>query len=350
MKLTTDEQQEATEARTATATTKRPTIPALEELLYDPMPVLDHGSVTLVDYQGDEDFIVAAARVSYGRGTTKKSNNRGLLRHLMRHQHWTPYEQCSLVFRIEMPIVVMRQLVRHRTAKLNEYSGRYSVMPGEFYVPDTDRLAVQSTTNKQGSGSVLSDEDAQAVLDLLRKDAEATFGNYNKLLDDFNLARELARINLPLSAYTKVYWKMDLRNLLHFLSLRMDSHAQWEIRQFADAMGEVVAAGYPEAWAAFNDYHPMRDALLLTAPEQMFFRVLMRVVGHATNTAAPEDEDVEEALKVWDDIAKRCGLSAREVGEFRLKLPALGMEHRLHPNVIGAVPESILSEILLQMT
>jgi thymidylate synthase (FAD) len=188
----------------------------------------------------------------------------------------------------------------HRTAKLNEYSGRYSVMPTEFYVPSQDRLGVQSKQNKQGTDDkAFSDEDAATILDLLRRDAEATFANYNKLLVDFDLARELARLNLPLSAYTKIYWKMDIRNLLHFLGLRMDSHAQWEIRQFANTIGDMVKAGFPNVWKAFEDYH--FNSINFTAPELRYLTVLA------------EDADSEKAMKA-------SGLSKRELSELREKI------------------------------
>jgi len=304
MKFTQEEQDELAEARKNPQLTLRPTIPALEELLYIPHPVLDFGSLTLVDYQGDESMIAASARVSYGKGTRQVQGNKGLLRYLMRHSHATPYEMSSLVFRIEMPIVVMRQLVRHRTAKLNEYSGRYSVMPTEFYVPEKDRLGVQSQQNKQGTGSGLTDDQAAEVLNLLIADAQATFDNYNKLLEDFDLARELARINLPLSTYTKIYWKMDIRNLLHFLGLRMDTHAQWEIRQYANVMGDIVQKGFPNVWDAFNDYHPKRDAILFTRQE-------LELLSAAMDRTLRKDIGT---------IVQELDLSKRELSEFAAKL------------------------------
>jgi thymidylate synthase (FAD) len=182
---------------------------------------------------------------------------------------------------------------------LNEYSGRYSEMPTEFYVPTPDRLAVQSKTNKQGSGTTLSDEDAATVLDLLRTDAEKTFANYQTLLKDFDLARELARLNLPLSTYTKIYWKMDLRNLLGFLILRMDSHAQWETRQFANVIGGIVKLGFPNVWEAHEDYHT--NAITFTAPE---LRYLTELANHANSKKAMEDS----------------GLSKRELTELKAKI------------------------------
>jgi len=296
MKFTQEELDEMGSARDDWSRTRRPTIQSLEAILYEPIPVLDHGSVTLVDYQGDEQFAAAAARVSYGRGTKKTSNNRGLLRHLMKNQHWTPYEMCSMVFRIEMPIMVMRQLVRHRTAKINEYSGRYSVMPTEFYVPHPSRLSVQSKKNKQGSGTSLSDEDAGKVLELLRKDAESTFENYNRLLDDFDLARELARLNLPLSAYTKIYWKMDIRNLFHFLGLRMDSHAQWEIRKFANVIGSMVEMGYPNMWQAFIDYG--FESVTLSRMEAETLRKIIQ-------TGMADEEDTGMSKREWREFRKQ---------------------------------------------
>jgi len=254
VKLSEDAQAALDAARAQSATTRRPTVAALEERLYLPVPCLDHGFVRVVDYMGDDAAIVQAARVSYGKGTKKVSTDRGLIRYLMRHRHTTPFEMCELKLHVKLPIFVARQWIRHRTANVNEYSARYSVLDTEFYAPRPEDLAVQATNNRQGRGDVLDADTAATVLGLLRRDAVQAFDSYQALMDEHQLARELARIGLPLSAYTQWYWKIDLHNLLHFLSLRMDSHAQYEIRVFADAIGEIVADWVPLAWEAFRDY------------------------------------------------------------------------------------------------
>ncbi len=245
--------------------TRRPTVSALEEQLYRLQPVLDHGFVRLVDYMGDDSAIVQAARVSYGKGTKTARNDRGLIRYLMRHRHTTPFEMCELKLHVKLPIFVARQWIRHRTANVNEYSARYSILDREFYVPSAEQLAVQSTTNRQGRGDVLSAEEAARVMDLLRRDATQAYDTYAALINDDGdgnpvdpeapqLARELARMNLSLNYYTQWYWKIDLHNLLHFLSLRIDAHAQYEIRVYAEAIGALAKAWVPLAYEAFEDY------------------------------------------------------------------------------------------------
>jgi thymidylate synthase (FAD) len=235
-------------------TTRRTTVPALEERLYEPMPCLDHGFVRAVDYMGDDAAVVQAARVSYGKGTKQKRQDRGLIRYLMRHRHTTPFEMCELKLHVKLPIFVARQWIRHRTANVNEYSARYSVMDREFYLPRPEDLAVQSKNNKQGRADALTPEQAQQVLDLLKRDAMTAYDSYESLMNDHGLARELARMDLPVNYYTQWYWKVDLHNLLHFLSLRMHPHAQLEIRVFADAIAELVQAWVPHTWEAFSDY------------------------------------------------------------------------------------------------
>jgi len=256
------------ELRATPQTTFRDTSPAMEGLLYKPFPVLDHGFIRLMDYMGDEGSIVQAARVSYGKGTKKVSEDRGLIRYLIRHWHTTPLEMCEIKVHAKMPIFVARQWVRHRTASLNEYSGRYSVMDREFYVPDASRLGVQSTSNKQGTDADdLTEEQQAQVLSILKRDAAAAWDGYDELLNDHNLARELARINLPMSAYTQWYWKIDLKNLMHFLALRADSHAQEEIRVYAQIMCDMVEAWLPNVYEAWDDYHPYRKAHNFSGPE-----------------------------------------------------------------------------------
>ena len=217
--------------------------------------MLDHGFVRVVDYMGDDSAVVQAARVSYGRGTRKTTEDEGLIRYLMRHYHSTPFEMCEIKYHVKLPIFVARQWIRHRTANVNEYSARYSIMDKDYYLPAPDQLAAQSIDNRQGRGEVLDQATAQQVLALLRQDAEQTFGHYELMLEeDIGLARELARMNLTLNTYTQWYWKTDLHNLFHFLRLRADSHAQYEIRVYAEAMLETVKAWVPLSYAAFRDY------------------------------------------------------------------------------------------------
>ena len=231
-------------------------------MLYQAMPVLDHGFIRVVDYMGDDAAVVQAARVSYGRGTRRVSEDSGLIRYLMRHRHSTPFEMCEIKYHVKLPIFVARQWIRHRTANVNEYSARYSVMDREFYIPAPEHLAAQSDDNRQGRGAVLAGEEASAVLAMLRDDAGRAHDHYAWMLNEEGsatrpaqgLARELARMNLTLNTYTQWYWKTDLHNLLGFLSLRADSHAQYEIRAYADAMMETVAAWVPSCADAFREY------------------------------------------------------------------------------------------------
>lgn len=248
------------EQRGTTAHTRRATVPAIEDRLYTLHPVLDQGFVRIIDYMGDDGAIVQAARVSYGKGTKAARNDAGLIRYLMRHRHSTPFEMCEIKFHMKMPIFVARQWIRHRTANVNEYSARYSVLDREFYVPELENMAAQSTINNQGRGDVLGEKRAQEVLELLKADASRSFDLYDSLLVDGadnepkGLARELARMALPLSTYTQWYWKIDLHNLLHFLALRADPHAQYEIRVYAELMLDMVRDWVPNACAAFEDY------------------------------------------------------------------------------------------------
>ena len=245
--------------------TRRPTVPALEDALFRIHPVLDHGFVRVVDYMGDDAAIVQAARVSYGRGTKTTNNDRGLIRYLMRHRHTTPLEMCEIKLHVKLPIFVARQWIRHRTANVNEYSARYSILDREFYLPRPEDLAVQSSTNRQGRSDVLTADQAAKVLDLLRRDALQTYDTYESLINDDGegnpvdpespmLARELARMDLPVNYYTQWYWKIDLHNLLHFLSLRMDAHAQYEIRVYGEIIGALAKKWVPLAYEAFEDY------------------------------------------------------------------------------------------------
>jgi thymidylate synthase (FAD) len=237
-----------------TSSTLRPTVPALEARMAEVLPCLDHGFVRLVDYMGDDAAIVQAARVSYGAGTRAVSEDRALIRYLVRHRHTTPFEMCELKLHVKLPIFVARQWIRHRMASVNEISARYSILDREFYLPRAEDLAVQSVNNKQGRGATLEADAAARVLDLLCRDAMQAYTTYETLLDDEGLARELARMNLPVNYYTQWYWKIDLHNLMHFLSLRMDAHAQYEIRVYGQAIAELVRAWVPVAYEAFEDY------------------------------------------------------------------------------------------------
>ena len=265
MSLTSEQIAEIEAQRAQRAQTRRATVPALEDMLFTAMPVLDHGFVRVIDYMGDDAAVVQAARVSYGRGTKRVLEDVGLIRYLMRHRHSTPFEMCEIKFHVKLPIFIARQWIRHRTASVNEYSARYSILDREFYLPAPEHLAAQSSGNRQGRGEVLEGAEAATVLDLLRGDAMRTYDHYAAMLNEGvdgvaidpgrkGLARELARMNLTLNTYTQWYWKTDLLNLLHFLSLRADAHAQYEIRAYAEAMLEMVKAWVPLTHAAFADY------------------------------------------------------------------------------------------------
>ncbi len=265
MPLTPEQQADIAAARATDHPTRRATVPALEEILYEALPVLDHGFVRVIDYMGDDGAIVQAARVSYGRGTRRVSEDRGLVNYLMRHRHTTPFEMCEIKYHVKLPIFVARQWIRHRTANVNEYSARYSILDNEFYIPSPDHLAAQSAANRQGRDQIIEGDAARRVLDLLRDDAERAYAGYATLLNEDEtgaprdpswpgLARELARMNLSLNFYTQWYWKTDLHNLLHFLSLRADPHAQYEIRAYAETMLDTVRCWVPLAHAAFLDY------------------------------------------------------------------------------------------------
>ncbi|MFB9223527.1 FAD-dependent thymidylate synthase [Paracoccus cavernae] len=257
MPLTPEQQAEIDEQRAHPQPTLRAVSPGMEKHLYTAHPVLDHGLVRVIDYMGDDSAITQAARVSYGRGTKSVSNDEGLIRYLMRHWHSTPFEMCEVKFHVKLPVFVARQWIRHRTANVNEYSARYSILDREFYIPAPEQLAAQSTVNNQGRGQTLQGEEAARVLDLLREDAMRSYDSYESMLSQDGqqgLARELARMNLPANIYTQWYWKVDLHNLFHFLRLRADPHAQYEIRVYAETMGQIVKDWVPFAYGAFEDY------------------------------------------------------------------------------------------------
>jgi len=265
MILTSDQIKEIQEQQFQKNTTKRVTSLELEKVLYEAIPVLDHGFIRVVDYMGDDSSIVQSARVSYGKGTKKVSTDEGLIKYLMRHRHSTPFEMCEIKYHVKLPIFIARQWIRHRTANVNEYSARYSILDKEFYLPAKDQLAAQSQSNRQGRGDVLQGKQAEEVLNILKEDATRTYDNYEKLLNErfdgtkideskIGLARELARMNLTLNTYTQWYWKTDLLNLLNFLFLRADNHAQYEIRVYAQTMLDTVKKWVPITYQAFMDY------------------------------------------------------------------------------------------------
>ncbi|QPZ90361.1 FAD-dependent thymidylate synthase [Thioclava electrotropha] len=260
MALTPEQQAEIDAQRAETQMTARAVSPGMEKRLYTAHEVLDHGVVRVIDYMGDDNAIVQAARVSYGRGTKTVNSDAGLIRYLMRHWHSTPFEMCEVKFHVKLPVFVARQWIRHRTANVNEYSARYSILDREFYIPEASQLAAQSSQNHQGRGQVLEGAEAARVLDILRDDAMRAYDHYEDMLtpdEDAGkqgLARELARMNLPTNIYTQWYWKVDLHNLFHFLRLRADSHAQYEIRVYAETMCDIVRDWVPAAYSAFEDY------------------------------------------------------------------------------------------------
>jgi len=227
----------------------------LEEILYKPIPVLDHGFIRVIDYMGTDGAIVQAARVSYGVGTKKTNEDRGLINYLMRHSHTTPFEMCEIKLHVKLPLFVMRHWVRHRTANINEYSARYSILSNEFYIPEIDQLAKQSLTNKQGKSDEAMDlSSAKEVIDILESSCKESYEKYLHMLDDLSLTRELARAVLPVNVYTEMYWKIDLHNLLHFIRLRADSHAQYEIRCYANEILNIVKKWVPFTHDAFVNY------------------------------------------------------------------------------------------------
>jgi len=262
MPISPDQQAEIDALRAEPKQTLRAVSEGMEAHLYKALPVLDHGFVRVIDYMGDDAAICQAARVSYGRGTKSVQNDEGLIRYLMRHWHSTPFEMCEIKLHVKLPVFVARQWIRHRTANVNEYSARYSILDREFYIPEPSHVNAQSVVNNQGRGGVLEGAEAARVLEILKSDSNRAYDNYEAMIAETGpdgepqdgLARELARMNLPSNIYTQWYWKVDLHNLFHFLRLRADAHAQYEIRVYADAICNVVADWVPAAYRAFEDY------------------------------------------------------------------------------------------------
>ena len=306
MAITKEQLAEISELRTNKATTIRPVSEELEKVLYEPFQVLDHGFVRVVDYMGNDSSVVQAARVSYGSGTKKVNADKGLINYLMSHRHTTPFEMCEIKFHIKLPIFVARQWIRHRTASVNEYSARYSIMEDEFYIPRPEHLAAQSKQNHQGrdeAGSLTADEQKR-VLEILKKDSVNCYDHYLEMINqdkngnkiDQNkdgLARELARMNLPINCYTQWYWKIDLHNLLNFLALRADSHAQYEIREYAKVMLDLVQKWVPNSYEAFAKHRMSGEELS---------GVALEVVKKMIKGEKVEQEDSGLSLREWNEL------------------------------------------------
>lgn len=301
MPMTPEQEAEIAEARATVRSTRRAVSDGAEAHLYVAHPVLDHGFVRLVDYMGDDAAICQAARVSYGRGTKSVQNDEGLIRYLMRHWHSTPFEMCEAKFHVKLPVFVARQWIRHRTANVNEYSARYSILDREFYIPSADNLAAQSTVNNQGRGERLTPDEATRVLDWLKDDAARAYDHYEAMISQEGqqgLARELARMNLPANIYTQWYWKIDLHNLFHFLRLRADAHAQYEIRVYAETMCRIVADWVPAAFAAFSDYRMGGATLSATGVEVLRRRLRGETVTQ--ETSGMSKGEWREFAAIWD--------------------------------------------------
>jgi thymidylate synthase (FAD) len=310
MPLNKEQNDEVEQLRASSNTTLRATVPSLEEILYKPLAALDHGFVRVIDYMGDDTAIVQSARVSYGKGTKKISNDKGLIKYLMRHWHSTPFEMCEIKLHVKLPIFIARQWIRHRTANVNEYSARYSILDKEFYIPSVENLASQSQINKQGRAENLSPEEAEKVIELLKSDAEQTYRNYEVMLNEnsdgetldegsMGIARELARMNLTLNTYTQWYWKIDLNNLLHFLALRADAHAQYEIRVYADIILDIVKKWVPVTYEAFEDYRV--GGTQLSAKEILILKKIIK--GEAVD---PDAEGISK--REWGELQKKFDL------------------------------------------
>jgi len=315
MKLTKEQLTEIKDQQSQQNSTKRVTSVELEKILYEALPVLDHGFVRVVDYMGDDSSIVQSARVSYGKGTKKVSTDEGLIKYLMRHWHSTPFEMCEIKYHIKLPIFIARQWIRHRTANVNEYSARYSILDKEFYIPEKTQLSAQSTINRQGRGDLITGKQADEVLKILKDDATRTYDNYEKLLNErfdgtivdenkSGLARELARMNLTLNSYTQWYWKTDLLNLLNFLFLRADSHAQYEIRVYAETMLETVKKWVPITHSAFLDYRV--GAISISSKGKIIIQKMIK----------GEKVDIENSglsKREWNELMNSLGFKERLV-------------------------------------
>ena len=306
--LTTEQESELSELRAQKFETHRATVQTLEDLLYKPFSVLDHGFIRVVDYMGNDSAVVQAARVSYGAGTRKVREDQGLIRYLIRHRHTTPFEMCEIKFHVKLPIFVARQWIRHRTANINEYSARYSILDNEFYIPAPEHLARQSSTNRQGRGSVLEGSQALTVMRMLRDDATRAHAHYVEMMDisgdeedqadSPGLARELARMNLTLNFYTQWYWKVNLHNFMHFLSLRGDQHAQYEIRAYANVMLGILKKWVPDTFDAFSDYR--LGAAELSAKSIIVLRQMLAGEKVAQSDSGLSKREWRELMELFD--------------------------------------------------
>ena len=315
MELTDLQKKEIEEQQSQKNSTKRVISPELEKILYEALPVLDHGFVRVVDYMGDDTSIVQSARVSYGKGTKKVSTDSGLIKYLMRHRHSTPFEMCEIKYHVKLPIFVARQWIRHRTANVNEYSARYSILDKEFYLPTKENLAAQSRNNRQGRGDLINGKQADDVLKILKEDAEKSYKDYETMLNERydgttinenkkGLARELARMNLTLNTYTQWYWKTDLLNLLNFLSLRADDHAQYEIRAYADVMISTLKKWVPITYEAFMDYR-VGGMELSSAGKQVITKMLK---GESCDF-----ENSKLSKREWNELMESFGFKEKMI-------------------------------------
>jgi len=279
--------------------------PEADALLDKEFKVLDHGFIRLVDYMGTDESIVQAARVSYGKGTRKVSEDRGLIRYLMKNAHTSPFEMVEFKFHVKLPIFVARQWIRHRTASVNEYSGRYSVMKEEFYIPKQENIRFQAVDNKQGrSEEEIPPQLQEEFLAFLKKSQDENFKGYNKFIEA-GLAREIARISLPLAIYTEWYWKIDLHNLFHFLKLRLDKHAQKEIREYAKIMAEMVKTVCPLAYEAFLDFRI--NTISFSGPELKILKEKFTGLNYEMNDLTDKGlskRDARELLEKLEFIKK----------------------------------------------
>ena len=308
MTIKPEQLEEIQNLRQAKSTTIRPVSEGLEEILYQPFAVLDHGFVRVVDYMGNDSSVVQAARVSYGAGTKKVNADKGLINYLLSHRHTTPFEMCEIKFHIKLPIFIARQWIRHRTASVNEYSARYSIMEDEFYIPKAEALSPQSKVNHQGrdESKPLSFEQQKKVLEILKQDARQCYDHYLEMINQDSagnivdeskdgLARELARMNLPVNCYTQWYWKIDLHNLLNFLFLRADAHAQYEIREYANVMLDITKKWVPHCFDAFIKYRQ-------TGKE--FSGAAIEVLKRKLKGEKISQEESGISTREWDELVK----------------------------------------------
>lgn len=277
--------------------TKRVTVSSIEEILFQSIPILDHGFIRIIDYMGDDSAVVQSARVSYGNGTKTINNDRGLINYLMKHEHNSPFEMCEIKLHVKLPIFVARQWIRHRTANVNEVSARYSILGREFYVPDSSVVSSQSLNNKQGrEDKSLTPEESDRVIKLIREESERSYDTYSTLLNENEVARELARMNLSLNYYTEFYWKIDLRNLLNFIQLRSDANAQYEIRVYSDELLKIVKLWVPLVHSAFIEYH--KNSFTLS-------NSMLNVIKRLTRGEKIEQKDSGLTQRDWNELMNR---------------------------------------------